>query len=261
MAYDYEGGQQIPIGAVHPLVGTHHQLEDIYNVAKDLDTFNTIALIDLELTEADHLALQQFEIANVTSDNDSTEQSMAAFLPGFNPSPFHFQEIPNVCLPYSISEFLKKISPNCAQGVLNQIEDLINKIVNRAASSFPKQAFAQYRISAFPVTEAVKGSGFHTDDDNVLRTDNLEDRMSLNFLTTLKGQHTLYKLGSPGEQNCTHLNNKARKSEMLSSDTYSASLGFGTVHRISDEYGAIHSPPFELKEPRLFLNIWYFGLK
>jgi len=241
--------------------------EDIYNIARELDSFNTVAIIDLQLTEADRLALEQFEITSVKGKDDEE-------LYAFPFSQFYATRDYDMAVEQQLANstygFLKSISPQSSTELLNHLTTLLERIVYNATLSLPHSGAAVAIITASLSKIANRGVDLHHDDF-------VNDRFSkatqsFRLLATLKGEHTLFLTGSPEYEpgQCLISNNDLKTTEgklnNINTIFYDmdpkplTSVGFASIHKMSTDCGALHSGPPEVRKSRLLLRLDYYDV-
>lgn len=240
---------------------TFYSSEDIYNIAKELDSFNTVALLDLQLTEADRLALEQFEITSVKGKDDEELYSFP-FSQFYTTSDYDMaveQQLAN-----STYGFLKSVSPQSSTELLQHLTTLLERIVYNATLSLPHSGGAAAIIEASLAKIDIRGVDLHADDF-------VNDRFpkatqSFRLLATLKGEHTLFLTGSPEYKPglCLLSNNDFRA---INPNFYDGivpqpltSVGFASIHKMSSDCGALHAGPPEVRKSRLLLRLDYYDV-
>jgi hypothetical protein len=231
--------------------GTVYPLEQLADAAKSLHGFSPVTFIDLNLTASDRLALDQFEMTNITG-----RELYGNSLPGF-PCSIHKLDLEALTI-NSTYTFLSQIAPEASPELINKIENLILNIVNKTAESL--SAGLEYYSGSFTIETFMPSDeqvGWHT-DNSCDHSNNDRFGPAFMFLATLKGDHTVYYTGdyNYGIDKCFPVHNENIPTELLVSykQPYATTLGHAPIHIAHEVNGALHSWP-NITYPRLLLRV------
>jgi hypothetical protein len=194
------------------------------------------AVIPLDLTKSDLQDLNNLLIENTCPYNpdEPDPNRCSTDLSPVYPQPKSYYQ--NSTYRDNVEQYFKEYeSLKPEPELMSRLVDLIVKTTNKVAEIMP-DALMTVSLTTYAVESGMAGDyySWHRDGD---KDDGCDGTYM--FLATLKGNPTLY---------CTGSYDSDKDQCVPSTSIFSAPLGYGTVHKFGNLYGAYHSaPPINLQ--------------
>lgn len=190
------------------------------------------AVIPLDLTKGDLQDLNNFLVENTcpyNPDEPNPNRCSTDLSPNY-PQPKSYYQ--NSTYRDNVEQYFKGYESLKPEPELrSRLVDLIVNVTNKVAKIMP-DVLMTVSLTAYAIENRIAGNyySWHRDGDEDY---DCNERIYM-VLATLKGDPTLY---------CTGSYDSDKWQCVPSTSTFSAPLGYGTIHKFGELYGAYHSAP------------------
>lgn len=234
------------------------QPEQVDAAARQLTYDNPVAFIDLNLSYEDGKHLNAFHL-----DPDSLTLQKGVLYAGVS-NFFGLDEVLDV-KSNELANYLNLLAPQNNLNTINHVSNVIRNLAKDIAVNVNRPC-TSVEIEILPRVDGKEG--WHRDNNSKdEKCELIPQHYQYNFLTTLKGPSTLYyvtnsgmnlKLAQLAQSDYFAFPTMGKIEELLFNssipyDIISAPAGYGSVHLIHPDIGALHSTPKFYHEQRLLV--------